>query len=106
MPVLDLQDKLGIDIDRWFSIQTTKQPNQRASLCHAFEKEWLECADGIGYTRAKTECKLEKDDLTECLSRVKMMQRMRAILDQRKKLIKEGKYTPPDYHTGKLDADP
>ncbi|XP_077193465.1 NADH dehydrogenase [ubiquinone] iron-sulfur protein 5 [Paroedura picta] len=107
MPLLDLQDKLGIDIDRWILIQSAKQPYQRASLCHAFEKEWLECADGIGQTRAQKECKIEFDDLQECMTKYKMIERMMKVLEQRKKLIKEGKYTPPDHHTGKkLDTDP
>ncbi|XP_060114452.1 NADH dehydrogenase [ubiquinone] iron-sulfur protein 5 [Heteronotia binoei] len=106
MPLLDLQDKLGIDVDRWLTIQSAKQPHQRASLCHAFEKEWLECADGIGQTRAEKECKIEMDDLFECINKQKMIQRMIAIINQRKKLMKEGKYTPPAHHTGKLDTDP
>ncbi|XP_015273259.1 PREDICTED: NADH dehydrogenase [ubiquinone] iron-sulfur protein 5 [Gekko japonicus] len=106
MPLLDLQDKLGIDVDKWLTIQSAKQPYQRASVCHAFEKEWLECADGIGQIRAQKECKIEIDDLYECLNKQKMMQRMKTILEQRKKLIKAGKYTPPDYHAGKLDTDP
>uniref|UniRef100_UPI002540B619 NADH dehydrogenase [ubiquinone] iron-sulfur protein 5 n=1 Tax=Euleptes europaea TaxID=460621 RepID=UPI002540B619 len=106
MPLLDLQDKLGIDVDRWVSIQSAKQPHQRAAICHAFEKEWLECAEGIGQTRAKTECKLEMDDLFECLNKYKMIRRIMAITAQKKKLMKEGLYTPPDYHTGKPETDP
>ncbi|XP_062995773.1 NADH dehydrogenase [ubiquinone] iron-sulfur protein 5 [Elgaria multicarinata webbii] len=106
MPLLDLQDKLGIDLDRWFLIQSTKQPLKLASVCHAFEKEWLECADGIGLTRAKQECKQEKEDLFECMNMHKMMKRLVAITTQRKKLMKEGKYTPPDYHTGKPETTP
>ncbi|XP_048357851.1 NADH dehydrogenase [ubiquinone] iron-sulfur protein 5 [Sphaerodactylus townsendi] len=106
MPLLDIQDKLGIDIDRWFTIQSAKQPYQRAAVCHAFEKEWLECSDGIGQIRSKTECKVEMDDLFECLNNYKMIRRLMTISAQKKKMIKEGKYTPPDYHTGKLDPDP
>ncbi|KAH0631084.1 hypothetical protein JD844_005175 [Phrynosoma platyrhinos] len=106
MPVLDLQDKLGIDLDRWFLNQTTKQPYQRASMCHAFEKDWLECSAGIGQTRAKKECQLEMEDLTECINMHKMIRRLVTITEQRKKLIKEGKYTPPDYHSGKAETKP
>uniref|UniRef100_A0A8C0EJI6 Uncharacterized protein n=1 Tax=Bubo bubo TaxID=30461 RepID=A0A8C0EJI6_BUBBB len=32
--------------------------------------------------------------------------RLRTILEQREKLIKEGKYTPPDYHKGKEESRP
>ncbi|XP_066494793.1 NADH dehydrogenase [ubiquinone] iron-sulfur protein 5 [Tiliqua scincoides] len=106
MPFLDLQEQLGIDVDRWFTIQSAKQPYKRAGLCHAFEKEWLECADGIGRTRAEKECKLEMDDLFECMNRHKMIMRLKTITEQKKKLIKEGKYTPPDYHTDKPETKP
>lgn len=76
MPFFDLQEQLGIDVDRWFLIQSGKQPYKRAGLCHAFEKEWLECAEGIGRTRAVKECKLEMDDLHECINRHKMVRRL------------------------------
>lgn len=33
-------------------------------------------------------------------------QRLRIILEQRDKMIKQGKYTPPDYHTGKEEPRP
>lgn len=33
-------------------------------------------------------------------------QRLKMILEQRDKLIKEGKYTPPDYHMGKEEPRP
>lgn len=32
--------------------------------------------------------------------------RLKTILKQRDKLIKEGKYTPPDYHKGKEEPRP
>lgn len=73
MPFIDLQEKVGIDVDRWFTVQSAKQPYKRASVCHAFEKEWLECADGIGMTRAQRECKLEMEDLIECINKFKMV---------------------------------
>ncbi|XP_007437521.1 NADH dehydrogenase [ubiquinone] iron-sulfur protein 5 [Python bivittatus] len=98
MPVLDLQNQLGFNLDRWMLRLSSKQPFQQASLCHTFEKEWLECSAGIGLTRAKEECRLESEDLEECMTRRKMMQRMRAILKQREVMIKEGKYTPSDWH--------
>lgn len=43
----DLQEQVGIDVDRWFTIQSAKQPHERATVCHAF-KEWLKCAVAIG----------------------------------------------------------
>ncbi|XP_044275352.1 NADH dehydrogenase [ubiquinone] iron-sulfur protein 5 [Varanus komodoensis] len=106
MPLLDLQDKLGINFDRWLLIQSASQPNKHAAACHAFEKEWLECADGIGLARANRECVQEKEDLYECVNKQKMIQRMKTILAQKKKLMKEGKYTPPDYHSGKPETNP
>uniref|UniRef100_B5X831 NADH dehydrogenase [ubiquinone] iron-sulfur protein 5 n=1 Tax=Salmo salar TaxID=8030 RepID=B5X831_SALSA len=71
MPFIDLQGKLGINIDKWMLIQGGDQPYKRAPRCHAFEKEWIECADGIGQTRAKKECKLEFEDFYECMHREK-----------------------------------
>uniref|UniRef100_A0A7N5K8Y9 NADH dehydrogenase [ubiquinone] iron-sulfur protein 5 n=1 Tax=Ailuropoda melanoleuca TaxID=9646 RepID=A0A7N5K8Y9_AILME len=96
MPVLDLQNQLGIDLDKWLLYQSNKQPYQRATMCHAFEKEWRECSDGIGTTRARKECDLEWEDLKECMTRQKMIKRMRTVLAQRKKMIKEGNYTLPN----------
>ncbi|XP_026529524.1 NADH dehydrogenase [ubiquinone] iron-sulfur protein 5 [Notechis scutatus] len=97
MPLLDLQNQLGINLDRWMLRLSSKQPFQQPSVCHTFEKEWLECSEGIGLTRAKEECRLEAEDLGECMTRRKMMQRVRAILKQRDLMIKEGKYTPPTH---------
>ncbi|XP_063167733.1 NADH dehydrogenase [ubiquinone] iron-sulfur protein 5 [Candoia aspera] len=101
MPVLDLQNQLGLNLDRWMLHQSSKQPFKQASLCHTFEKDWLECSEGIGLTRAKEECRLEFEDLNECVTRRKMVQRMQAILKQRQIMIKEGKYTPPNYESDK-----
>uniref|UniRef100_A0A670JTC7 NADH dehydrogenase [ubiquinone] iron-sulfur protein 5 n=1 Tax=Podarcis muralis TaxID=64176 RepID=A0A670JTC7_PODMU len=106
MPLLDLQNQLGIDVDRWLLVGSSKQPHKQATLCFAFQKEWLECSDGIGSVRAKKECQQEMEDLAECLSKKKMVKRMMAIQAQREKLIKEGKYTPPDNHSGKFDPTP
>ena len=73
MPFVDLQGKLGINMDRWLLLQSGEQPHKRAARCHAFEKEWIECSDGIGQTRAKKECKLEFEDFYECMHREKMV---------------------------------
>uniref|UniRef100_UPI0010A06FFB NADH dehydrogenase [ubiquinone] iron-sulfur protein 5 isoform X1 n=1 Tax=Podarcis muralis TaxID=64176 RepID=UPI0010A06FFB len=72
MPLLDLQNQLGIDVDRWLLVGSSKQPHKQATLCFAFQKEWLECSDGIGSVRAKKECQQEMEDLAECLSKKKM----------------------------------
>ncbi|XP_041867708.1 NADH dehydrogenase [ubiquinone] iron-sulfur protein 5 [Melanotaenia boesemani] len=106
MPFVDLQTRLGIDLDRWLLLQSGEQPNKRAARCHAFEKEWVECSHGIGQTRAKKECKLEFEDFYECMHRQKMLKRLHTIRTQRDKLIKEGKYTPPPNHTGQGDDTP
>ncbi|KAG8142958.1 hypothetical protein E2320_000256 [Naja naja] len=97
MPLLDLQSQLGVNLDRWMLRLSSKQPFQQPSVCHTFEKEWLECSEGIGLARAKEECRLEAEDLEECMTKRKMMQRVRAILKQRDLMIKEGKYTPPSH---------
>ncbi|XP_067862594.1 NADH dehydrogenase [ubiquinone] iron-sulfur protein 5 [Heptranchias perlo] len=106
MPLINLQEKLGIDIDKWLLIQSAEQSNKRAARCHVFEKEWIECSHGIGKIRAKKECKLELDDFYECMHRQKLHQRLHDIQEQRDKLIKEGKYTPPDHHTGNDEPRP
>ncbi|XP_028639947.1 NADH dehydrogenase [ubiquinone] iron-sulfur protein 5 [Grammomys surdaster] len=106
MPFLDIQKKLGISLDRHFNFQSAEQPYKNAARCHAFEKEWIECAHAIGATRAKKECKIEFEDFEECLLRFKTMRRMRDIKRQREKLMKEGKYTPPPHHSGKEEPRP
>ncbi|XP_071377643.1 NADH dehydrogenase [ubiquinone] iron-sulfur protein 5 [Centroberyx affinis] len=106
MPFVDLQSRLGINLDRWLLLQSGEQPNKRAARCHAFEKEWIECGHGIGQTRAKKECKLEFEDFYECMHREKMHKRLYEIRQQRDKMVKEGSYTPPPHHSGKQDASP
>uniref|UniRef100_A0A3Q1F3K7 NADH dehydrogenase [ubiquinone] iron-sulfur protein 5 n=1 Tax=Acanthochromis polyacanthus TaxID=80966 RepID=A0A3Q1F3K7_9TELE len=71
MPFVDIQSRLGINVDRWLLLQSGEQPNKRAARCHAFEKEWIECSHGIGQTRAKKECQLEFEDFYECMHRQK-----------------------------------
>ncbi|XP_031151479.1 NADH dehydrogenase [ubiquinone] iron-sulfur protein 5 isoform X1 [Sander lucioperca] len=71
MPFVDLQSRLGINLDSWLLLQSGHQPNKRAARCHAFEKEWIECAHDIGQTRAKKECQLEFEDFYECMHRQK-----------------------------------
>lgn len=73
MPLLDLQNQLGINLDRWMLRLSSKQPFQQPSVCHTFEKEWLECSESIGLTRAKEECRLEAEDLEECMTKRKMV---------------------------------
>ncbi|XP_005995635.1 NADH dehydrogenase [ubiquinone] iron-sulfur protein 5 [Latimeria chalumnae] len=106
MPFINLQDRLGINIDKWLLLQSGEQPYKRAARCHAFEKEWVECSDGIGQIRARRECKLEFEDFYECMHRFKTYKRMYEIKKQKEKLIKEGNYKPPDYHTGEGESRP
>uniref|UniRef100_A0A9L0S0K2 NADH dehydrogenase [ubiquinone] iron-sulfur protein 5 n=2 Tax=Equus TaxID=9789 RepID=A0A9L0S0K2_HORSE len=106
MPFFDVQKRLGLNLDHWMTIQSAEQPHKIPGRCHAFEKEWIECAHGIGGIRAEKECKIEFDDFVECLLRHKTMKRLSAIRRQRDKLIKEGKYTPPPHHLGKEDPRP
>ncbi|XP_066573290.1 NADH dehydrogenase [ubiquinone] iron-sulfur protein 5 [Amia ocellicauda] len=106
MPFVDLQGKLGLTLDRWILAQSGEQPYRRAARCHAFEKEWIECGHGLGLTRARQECRLEYEDFYECMHRQKTHKRLYEIRAQKEKLMKEGKYTPPDHHTGKEDQRP
>ncbi|XP_053302310.1 NADH dehydrogenase [ubiquinone] iron-sulfur protein 5 [Pleuronectes platessa] len=101
MPFVDVQSRLGINVDRWLLLQSGEQPNKRASRCHAFEREWIQCGHGIGQTRAKKECLPEFEDFYECMHRQKTHQRLHVIRQQRDKMVKEGTYTPPPCHTGK-----
>ena len=48
MPFFDVQKRLGLNLDHWMTIQTAEQPHKIPGRCHAFEKEWIECAPGIG----------------------------------------------------------
>lgn len=79
MPFVDLQSKLGINLDQWLLAQSSEQPQKRAARCHAFQKEWIECAHGIGQNRAKKECNLELEDFYECLHRRKTVSKFRNI---------------------------
>uniref|UniRef100_A0A8D2BA49 NADH dehydrogenase [ubiquinone] iron-sulfur protein 5 n=1 Tax=Sciurus vulgaris TaxID=55149 RepID=A0A8D2BA49_SCIVU len=76
MPFFDVQKRLGINLDRHLTIQSAEQPYKIPSRCHAFEKEWIECAHGIGNIRAQKECKIEYDDFVECLLRLKTYWRL------------------------------
>ncbi|XP_038177804.1 NADH dehydrogenase [ubiquinone] iron-sulfur protein 5-like [Arvicola amphibius] len=106
MPFFDVQKKLGISLDRHFVFQSVEQPFKIPARCHAFEKEWIECAHGIGATRAQKECRIEYEDFEECYLRYKTMKRLGQIKPQRDKLIKEGKYTPPPHHMGQDEPRP
>ncbi|XP_072530935.1 NADH dehydrogenase [ubiquinone] iron-sulfur protein 5 [Salminus brasiliensis] len=100
MPFIDPHSRFGVSLDRWLLIQSGPQPFGQPARCHAFEKEWIECADGIGQIRAKKECSLEYEDFFECMHRQKTFMRLAAIQKQRDKLIKEKSYTPPPHHIG------
>ncbi|XP_004705004.1 NADH dehydrogenase [ubiquinone] iron-sulfur protein 5 [Echinops telfairi] len=106
MPFLDVQKRMNLDLDRSMTIQSAAQPYRNPARCHSFEKEWIECAHGIGSIRAKKECKIEYDDFQECLLRQKTVKRLSAIIKQRDKLMKEGKYTPPPHHLGQEEPRP
>ncbi|KAL4629454.1 NADH dehydrogenase ubiquinone iron-sulfur protein 5 [Arapaima gigas] len=106
MPFVDLQEKLGVNLDRWLLTQSGPSLIHQAARCYAFEKEWIECSHGIGNTRARKECKLEFEDFYECMHRQKTFKRLYQIRTQRDKMIKEGTYTPPEHHTGKEESRP
>lgn len=73
MPFWDLQQQLGIDVDRWLLRQSMPQPYGKAGACHAFEREWVECGHGLGQTRARRECVPEYEDFMECMHRTKLV---------------------------------
>ncbi|XP_013879917.1 NADH dehydrogenase [ubiquinone] iron-sulfur protein 5 [Austrofundulus limnaeus] len=106
MPFLNTWKWLGINFDEWLLLQSGKTDLKYMSRCHAFEKDWVTCAHGIGQTRAKKECQLEYEDFLECFNQTKTLQRIQAIRKQRDKMIKEGTYTPPPHHSGMVDDTP
>nr|XP_058151196.1 NADH dehydrogenase [ubiquinone] iron-sulfur protein 5-like [Dasypus novemcinctus] len=106
MPFFHVQRRLGLNLDHRMTIHSAEQPYKIPSHCHAFEKEWIECAPGIGGIRAEKECKTESDDFIECMLQQKTMRCMSAIKKEPDKLIKEGNYTPPSYHLGKEEPRP
>ncbi|KAM8796017.1 NADH dehydrogenase [ubiquinone] iron-sulfur protein 5 [Eudromia elegans] len=106
MPFLDLQRQLGIDMDRWLLRQSAPQPYGAAGTCHAFEREWVACGHGLGRTRAARECAIEYEDFMECLHRRKMFARLKAIVEQRDRLMREGRYSPPQHHQGTEESRP
>ncbi|NXU06023.1 NDUS5 protein, partial [Buphagus erythrorhynchus] len=62
---------------------------------HTFEREWVECRHGLGQTCTCCECQLKYEDFMECVKLTNLAQRLRVILEQRDRMIKQGKYTPP-----------
>ncbi|XP_054405025.1 NADH dehydrogenase [ubiquinone] iron-sulfur protein 5-like [Pongo abelii] len=106
MPFLDVQKRFGLNVDRWLTIQSAEQPYKILARCHPFEKEWIECAHGIGGIWAEKECKIEYDYFIECMLWQKTMRRVITIRKQWNKLIKEGKYTPPPQHMRKGEPWP
>ncbi|TRY84298.1 hypothetical protein DNTS_025416 [Danionella cerebrum] len=85
MPWFDkMYDIKSFDIDRWL-LPGAKQPWSNASTCFAYQKEWIECSDGIGRLRAIDECKIEWEDFMECTHQTKTLQRLKQIRLQRDK---------------------
>ncbi|KAI8486438.1 NADH dehydrogenase [ubiquinone] iron-sulfur protein 5 [Branchiostoma belcheri] len=93
MPLLNLGHKW----DNWMLSGASSDDKGQTHRCFHFEKEFIECASGIGKTRAIRECKPEYMDFLECIHMIKQRERLRIIRERRDKLIKEGKYTPPEY---------
>ncbi|KAL0603756.1 NADH dehydrogenase [ubiquinone] iron-sulfur protein 5 [Plecturocebus cupreus] len=58
VPFLDTQKRFGLNVHPWLTIQSAEQPHKIPAL----EKEWIECARGVGGIRAEKECKREYDD--------------------------------------------
>ncbi|XP_072045107.1 NADH dehydrogenase [ubiquinone] iron-sulfur protein 5-like [Amphiura filiformis] len=79
---------------KWMKHDT---PSGMTSRCDPFRADWLRCADGLNFGRAKAECRLELEDFLECLQCNKQQARQKAILQQRDRLMKEGKYTAPPF---------
>lgn len=85
-----LQKSLGLNLDGWMTVQGAEQPRKIPGRCHAFEKEWIEWAPGIGGTRAEKESKVEVDDFVERLLRQKAMEHLGDVRRQWDELIKGG----------------
>ncbi|KAF4791519.1 NADH dehydrogenase [ubiquinone] iron-sulfur protein 5 [Turdus rufiventris] len=106
MPFWGLQKQLGIDVDSWLALQSMQQLRGQAAACHTFEHEWVECRHGQGQTCAHCKCQLQYEDFMECMKRTNLAQWLWVILKQRDSMIKQGKYTPLNYHTGKEKPRP
>ncbi|CAM9634028.1 unnamed protein product [Lampetra fluviatilis] len=94
MPFLDVKAWLGVEFDQLFTVRSKDNMARRAGRCHLYEQEVIDCSHGLGTVRASRECQHEIEDYKECLFKAKMIERMKVILQQRDKLIQEGKYTP------------
>ena len=70
----------------------------RGSRCDFFEKQWLDCATGVGKHAAKySKCIDELDDLNECVSQNKSFKRYQRMQEERQKNgIKYQKPPPVD----------
>ena len=104
MPFFDIQKRLGIDLDRWITIQSAEQPHRFAARCHAFEKEWINVHMELVVSTPR-KCKIEYDDLVECPLWQKTMKRLSTVMRSQDELMKE-RYTPPPHHSGKEDLGP
>ncbi|XP_033644901.1 NADH dehydrogenase [ubiquinone] iron-sulfur protein 5-like [Asterias rubens] len=94
MPFLHLHD-----LDKpYIGLQYPEVPILEKPRCSNLELDWLRCANGLGWNRAKKECKLELGDFLECCQGTKKVARVKTIMAQRDKLVSEGKYTPPPEH--------
>ena len=80
--------------------------SQDSTSCHAFVKEWIECAHGIGGMCAEKECKLECAGFVECLLWQETKEWLNTIMRKHDELIKEGQCMPPPHHLGKEDPRP
>lgn len=99
MPLFDAQGRLGLNLDRWVTIQSA-QNHEIPGGCYTSEKEWRGCAPGIRGPRAEKEFETEFDDFVECLLRQKTMECLSDVRRQQDKLIKEEKYASPPPHVG------
>ncbi|KAK6474342.1 NADH dehydrogenase [Huso huso] len=84
MPFVNLQDRLGVNIDKWLLAQSGE------TRCKEFEQ-----------TRPP---ELEFEDFSTSFSR--QHKRLYEMRTQKEKLMKEGKYSAPDHHTGKEEPRP
>ena len=62
MPFLNIHE-----LDRnMIGLQYPEVPVLDKPRCANLELDWLRCANGLGWKRAKVECKPELDDFREC----------------------------------------
>uniref|UniRef100_A0A8D2QGU8 Uncharacterized protein n=1 Tax=Zonotrichia albicollis TaxID=44394 RepID=A0A8D2QGU8_ZONAL len=80
-----------------------KIPLQHQGKCPKMVLGWDKSHNGIG---EKSHCRNRGNIPKWYWGEENPMARLRTILEQRDRMIKQGKYTPPEHHMGKEEPRP